>query len=239
MALNSYFTNYSYTAEQNLLNDLSVEMIQMFGIEVAYLHRSHINIDPLFIEDPLSRFENVHYVEMYMKDFYGYGNMSDMFSKFSIATNDKLMLSVMRSRFAEEFPSQTRPFEGDLIYIPMTKALFEIKYVEHEDNFYQNGNLLYYDLELERFTYSNEDFETGDAEIDAIETKFSFATDSYEIVDEDGEVIQSENGVNIVAETATTTVPAALDSLLVQNEFFKIQSQEIIDFSETNPFGIR
>ena len=34
-----------------------------------------------------------------------------------------------------------RPAEGDLIYFPLTDSLFEIKFVEHENPFYQLGSL--------------------------------------------------------------------------------------------------
>ena len=66
-----------------------------------------------------------------------------------------------------------RPNEGDLIYFPLAKKIFEIKFVEHEAPFYQLNNLYVWELRCELFEYSDENFETGDTTIDAIETTFA------------------------------------------------------------------
>lgn len=259
LATNQFFNNYDYVPEQNLLEELSIEAIQIYGLDVTYVQRTHVNIDPLFLEDPLSRFEKTKVIEMQIKNYYGYGGMSDMFSKFGdISTNDKLTLTVARKRWSEEFPDQIRPNEGDLIFIPMTKAVFEIKYVEHEDAFYQQGKLYYFDLECERFTYSNETFDTGVEALDRLEDQFSFDTNPFSIeaagggiVDtEDGNPLQEEQlgetslGIDIesgqeldtenhVEITKTKVSPKKLS----QNDLFQIESEEIIDFTEDNPYG--
>lgn len=261
MSLNPYFKQLSYAPEQKLLEGLGVEVIKQTGLEVAYLKRSHINIDPLFMEDPLSKFEHVQYIEMYMKTFNGYGQLSDMMSKWGPLMNDQLTLTVMRSRFAEEFPDLVRPMEGDLIYIAMTNTLFEIKYVEHEDQFYQHGGLFYFDIKLERFNYSHETLNTGVDEIDRIEDRFSMAVSQRDTLEtesgftitlENGEELSTEqmfpvNGADInledgsVLETedgdVVTTNAADPFNPNVQNKYIQEESLEVIDFSENNPFG--
>ncbi|AGS81086.1 neck protein [Caulobacter phage Cr30] len=259
MSTNPFFNNYDFTSEQNLLEELSIEAIQIYGINVIYVQRSHINIDPLFLEDPLSRFENTKEIEMQIKSYYGYGGMSDMFSKFGdISTNDKLTLTVAIKRWQEEFPGLTRPLEGDLVYIPMTKAVFEIKYVEHEDAFYQQGKLYYYDLECERFTYSNEDFDTGIDALDRIENQFSFDTDPFTVQISGGELLQTEDGATIQEENlGLSSLEIDLENgtslesenhqemkedkaspkKLSQNQLFQDSSEDIIDFTEDNPYG--
>lgn len=261
MALNPFFKQLNYVPEQQLLESLGREMIQQYGLDVAYLRRKHVAIDPLFMEDPLSRFDDVRYVEMYIKNFIGYGQIADQMSKFGPLMNDKLILSVMRSRFTEVLPELTRPLEGDLIYIGMTNTLFEIKFVEHEDSFYQHGTLFYFDVVCERFNYSSETLETGIDEIDSIQQRYStevFGTNI--IVAEDGLNLQSEDDSPLIVEQTFIGLDAEVDiengSQLnqedgddvttnapdpfnpnIQNSYFQQESQSIIDFSETNPFG--
>ena len=49
-----------------------------------------------------------------------------------------------------------RPREGDLIYFPLGRRLFEVKFVEHEQPFYQLGKNYVYQLKCELFEYSDE-----------------------------------------------------------------------------------
>ena len=79
---------------------------------------------------------------------------------------------------AEHNPTLTvngRPNEGDLLYFPLTQDLYEIKFVEREDPFYQLGKIYYYTMTAEIYEYGSDDISTGVAEIDAIETIFSNA----------------------------------------------------------------
>jgi hypothetical protein len=80
-----------------------------------------------------------------------------------------MKLIVAKKRFEQEL-SMTRPLEGDLIYFPLTNGLFEIKFVEHENPFYQLGKLYTYKLSCELFQYSQEDIETGWSDIDTVES---------------------------------------------------------------------
>ena len=67
-----------------------------------------------------------------------------------------------------------RPCEGDLLYFPLSNALFEIKFVQHQDPFYQLGKLYVYKLSVELFQYASEKIDTGIKEIDKLETLKSF-----------------------------------------------------------------
>mgnify|MGYP003155218631 CR=1 FL=1 len=109
---------------------------------------------------------------------------------------DTVDLVVSKKRFGDE-TGISRPREGDLIYLPLTNGLFEIKFVEHENPFYQAGKLYTYKLSCELFQYSQEDIDTDYSDIDKIETDHQeFALDL---------VFSSYSGTFKVGETVTAT----------------------------------
>ena len=114
-------------------------MIRQYGIDIYYMPRSHVNIDRLYLEDTLSYFKQATPIEVYIKTFQGWQGEGDLMTKFGISMADQITFSMMRGRFEQEItnfqPDLIRPLEGDLIYLPMTHAIFEIKFVEHESNF--------------------------------------------------------------------------------------------------------
>ena len=125
-----------------------------------------------------------------------------------------------------------RPFEGDLIYFPLTDKLFEIKFVEHEAVFYQMGRLQTYDLRCELFEYSSERIDTGDSDVDVIEDNLSLDILFNELTLEDGTVFLAEDGDSLIQEYQVETTDDQAN-----NTFFTTQAASIIDFSEQNPFS--
>jgi hypothetical protein len=126
-----------------------------------------------------------------------------------------------------------RPQEGDLIYFPMVDKIFEIKFVEHEQIFYQTGRLQTYDVRCELFEYSSEQLDTGDANIDGIEDIYSLNTLDYQFTLEDGTgTTLLEDGGTLLQEYRIEDTDASAN-----NEFFQAQADNILDFSEVNPFG--
>ena len=213
-------------------------MIRQYGIDIYYMPRSHVNIDRLYLEDTLSYFKQATPIEVYIKTFQGWQGEGDLMTKFGISMADQITFSMMRGRFEQEItnfqPDLIRPLEGDLIYLPMTHAIFEIKFVEHESNFYQTGHLTYYDIKCERFNYSSENINTGVAEIDNISNKYSNADDDYAIVDQTGINIVDGDGDNIEEGQYTTDIIDAT----TQNQFFVQQAaNNVVDFSQQSPFG--
>jgi hypothetical protein len=123
-------------------------------------------------EPTQSKFESYYPIEMYLETFDAFGGEGDLFQKFGIEIRDQVTLVVSRRRFQTEIGWETnrpRPLEGDLIYIPVSKTLMEIKFVEHEQPFYILNALNSYKLQCELFEYSGEEFSTGLYEIDNIE----------------------------------------------------------------------
>jgi hypothetical protein len=237
MTLNTFFQNFSFFGEQQLLQDLGTEMIQRYGVEVYYLPRSHVNIDNVFLEDALSEFTQAVTIEVYIKTFQGWQGEGDLMQKFGISMADQITLSMMRRRWYEEFTiyqqNLIRPLEGDFVYLPLTKALFEVKFVEHESNFYQTGQLSFYDIKCERVNYSSEKIQTGVPEVDDIASKFSNAADDYFMLDEDGDSLQAGDGSDLVQGQFEMD---KIDST-TQNSIFSQEGKNFIDFSRKNPFG--
>ena len=153
----------------------------MFGKDVYYIPRTLVNRDSVFEEDSLSAFNGAYLIEAYIEDATGFRGDGDMFSKFGVRISDQVTFIISRERFTAAVDDNAqlivegRPNEGDLIHLPMANKTFEIQFVEHEVPFYQLGKVHVWGLRCELFEYSDEDFNTGVAEIDAVEVNFANA----------------------------------------------------------------
>ena len=209
MATNLYFNNVASHTEQELINNLTSEVIKMHGMDVFYIPRTVVKEDLIMGEDVLSSFTTAYEIEMYLKGTEGFGGEGDLVSKFGLDVRDEVIFTVHKDRF-NLATDMDKPLEGDLIFLPINKGLFEIKFVEHEQPFYQAGKNYSFDLTCELFQYGEEQFEKGlPKEIRDIEREQSAAIDfvmtaggsgAYSI---DEEVYQ---GVSLAAATAKGTV---------------------------------
>ena len=98
-----------------------------------------------------------------------------------------------------------RPLEGDAIYHPTLKKLFEINFVDHDDPFHQLDNNPVYKMRCRLFDYGSEALDTGITDIDAIETALSTASSDYQITLENATIIGEELTVDIVGFTVDIT----------------------------------
>ena len=180
MSTNLYFNNVTSNVEQDLINDLTSEVIQIHGMDVFYIPRVIVKEDLLLGEDVLSKFGStgrVYEIEMYLKGTEGFGGEGDLVSKFGLDVRDEVIFTVHKDRF-ELATDMAKPNEGDLVFLPnINKGLFEIKFVEHEQPFYQAGKNYSFDITCELFQYSEEQLETGIAAIDDIEREQSASID--------------------------------------------------------------
>ena len=130
-----------------------------------------------------------------------------------------------------------RPREGDLIWVPLLGYMYEIKFTENIENFFQLGKLYTYEMRCDRYEYSSERIDTGVADIDGIEDQFSLSTDNVEkSLLEDGELLLLEDSTRIVNEgTVVVNADVAAD-----NEYIgeKLIDDDVLDFSEKNPFAL-
>jgi len=169
MAVNKFFNvgglNLDNSNEQDLVHKLSAETIQINGINVNYIPRSVDDTTNILNEDVLSHFDSNYEIEMYINSVEGFSNEDDLMSSFGLQLTEELELVVATKRFQAE-TSMPKPLEGDLIFFPLTKKIFEIKYVEDESPFKPLGADPTFVIRTEIFNYSYEDINTGDAEID-------------------------------------------------------------------------
>ena len=173
--LNPFFQNGT-SGEQGLIQSLVNEQIKMYGIEVYYMPRKYISKFTVIKEVIQSEFDNAYPIEAYVDNYEGYGGQGTILSKFGIQEQDDLTLIISRERFEnyvtpliKNLPNielATRPKEGDLIYFPLGDRLFEIKYVEHEQPFYQLQKNYVYQIRCELFRYEDEVLDTGVETID-------------------------------------------------------------------------
>ena len=124
-----------------------------------------------------------------------------------------------------------RPQEGDLVYHPVIKRIFEVNFVDHDDPFYQLDNNPVYKLRCSQFEYSQEAIDTGITEIDVIESETSTSTSEYQFTLEQsstynegleindtvntfGVLLEETDGDNIIMEDETTS---AGDNIILEN----------------------
>jgi hypothetical protein len=172
---NQYFSVIN-PQEQRLFQNLVDEQIKMYGIDVYYLPRKIIDIDKLFREVRNSEFDDAFIIEAYLDTFSGFGGNGDLMTKFGLSQSDDVKITISKTRYEqiispflennERVILSQRPQEGDLIYFPLTKNFFEIKFVEHEDPFYQVGGRYMYRLSCELYEYDGEKVLTKYEEVD-------------------------------------------------------------------------
>lgn len=237
MATNFFFNNFTSSAEQDLISDLVLESIKIYGLDVYYIPKREINKDTLYREDSLVEYNTSYLIDMYVKNVEGFEGEGDFLSKFNIEIRDQITFTVSKRNFESEIiryeTGILRPQEGDLIFFPLNNKVFQIKFVEHEAVFYQIGSLQMYDLKCELFEYSNEVMNTGIPNIDALQTNYSTSYNTYGILTEDGLEITDESRFTITREEYGIDNQDVLsDNVIIQSE-----SDEILDFTEADPFS--
>jgi len=216
MATNVFFSNYNYFNEQQLIDDLVIESIQVYGVDTFYVTRDSNSFDQIMNEDSLTIFSEAYQIDMYVKNVDGFQGEGDFLSRFGLQIRDQVTFTVAFRTF-DRFVTRLnqpiiRPREGDIVYMPMNNKFFKIMHVEHESVFYQTGALQVYDLKCELFEYSNERFQTGIPEVDQhyAEYKTSEIENLEDMFDVDP---------------------------IAKNIFYEEKGNNIIDFSEIDPFS--
>ena len=181
MAPTNVFFSPAVRSEQMLYEDLVIEGLRMYGQDMLYIPRVSISSDEILNEE-YSRFNDAYKIEMYIANTQGFEGEGTLLSKFGLEIRDQATFIVAKRRFEqlvqidENDIAHLRPREGDLIFLPLTNSMFEIKFVEHENPFYRLSDLPIYELQCEMFEYTSERFDTGISGIDTIENMGASAT---------------------------------------------------------------
>ena len=178
MARTTFFTHGTRN-EQFLLQNLVEEHLKMFGMDVLYCPREIIQKDGVFNEEVIGEFNDAYIIEAYMENFDGFQGGGDLLTKFGVAQTDEITKVISQQRFSDlisqfllldkDYQAPERPQEGDLIYLPLTSNYFEIKFVEHEEPFYQLGKGYVYKLKAELFEYSDEKGDVFDSDEELVD----------------------------------------------------------------------
>jgi hypothetical protein len=187
MALNPFFLQGS-PSEQRLVQDLINEQLTIYGVEVTYIPRKFVRKQTIIEEIQSSKFDDNFSIEAYVNTYEGYSGAGDILTKFGMSLRDELVITISKERFEDfiasflaampddEIELATRPREGDLVYFPLGQRLFEVKFVEHEQPFYQLGKSYVYELKCELFEYEDEVLDTSIDEIDTTIQDTGFIT---------------------------------------------------------------
>lgn len=283
MPTSPYFPTYygGYSGEQDLLQDLADEQIKLFGSDIYYLPKTMLQ--EYTLNDIIySKYQSQFQVEMILQNVQGFGSPSEFISKFGLRVTDEVTFIVSQRRWTQASSGFTlnvpgRPNEGDLLYFPLTRALYEIKFVEKREPFFQLGKIYFYTMTAEIYELGDDRIDTGVSVIDEIDLTLSPAititmdaggtgnfvigetvtgsvtgyeatvsswnasTRKLEVFERTGTFITTENligsesdaswGVNSFTTLDDTNFEGD------QNKYIEDEADDILDFSEKNPFG--
>lgn len=213
-------------------------MIQIAGQDMWYVPRRQNNKDQIYFADDVSTFDSAYLVDLYIKSVDGFQGDASFMSRFGVEIRDQVTFTIAKRTFDLDIGTLSennflRPREGDLIYYPLNRKCFEIKLVDNKPFFYPLGELFTFDLYCELFEYSNEKFSTGIEEIDSLQVNLSIDLYDNAIHDTDDKAILDSDGNPIM--------PAEYDLTdfdpLADNEEIQKESDDIIDFTEIDPFS--
>lgn len=228
-------------SEQNVVEDLIIECLQIYGFDTYYIPRVSANEDLILNEDTLQTYLQAYPIEMYFENVDGFDGEGELLSKFGLEIRNTATLVVARRRWEDSIGANAntvlpnRPAEGDVVYFPLTKSFFEIKKVDATDPFFQLGKLYVYKLQCELMQYSSEVFDTGIPEIDGVVSDIGQDMQNYEVLLEDSYKLQLEyesKSILILDDYRIVDIDKNAD-----NEYFDEEGLDILDFTERNPFG--
>lgn len=215
-----YFTP-GIASEQTLVEDLIIESIDFYGLDLYYIPRTLVHVDEIFTEARFSEFKNRYLIRGYLDQVDSFGGQGAFMQKFGLQMEQTATFTIARrvwdravGRFGQTILAD-RPAEGDLIYFPLSGGLFEIKFVAHQNPFYQLGKLYVYKLEVELYQYSSERIATGLPAVDDFESLKSH---------------------DIEVTSVVNPVVPQLPANAGQGEDFKTKAATI-GFNTNNPFG--
>ena len=257
MPVNHYFQDgngIGNTAEKRLYEDLIIEGLKIYGQDVYYLPRTLVNRDLILGEDMLSKFSSALLLEAYMETTEGFAGEQEIINKFGLEIREDTTFMIAKRRFDEAVDEKAtlvaegRPNEGDIIYMPLMNSFFEIQFVQDQEPFFQLGQLPVYKLVCTSWEYSSERLDTGVGPIDSAEDQYSLdqLNHQFSLENETGSLLLENDSVSgdsnyLLLETYALQTQSAYanNNDLDTAAGFDTSSttDDILDFTERNPFG--
>lgn len=249
MPTNHYFQSgipMGRRSEQNLYEDLIIECLKIYGHDVLYIPRKKFNQDSILTEDVLQTFEHAYPIEMYLENVQGFEGEGELLSKFGVELRNTATFVVSRRRWQQLIGKTNntilpRPAEGDIIFFPITKSFFEIRKTIGSEPFYQAGALYVYKLSCELMQYSLERFDTGVEAVDEFSDAVinTITTADYEFTLENGDrfILENDQVLLLQSYNPDTVTVAGETFVSGMNDNFDTDIDDILDFTERNPFG--
>ena len=212
----NYYIRDKVRSEQNLYEDIVIESLKIYGQDVYYLPRDTVFEDRIFGDEIPARYNSSYKIEMYIDNIEGFDGEGDLFTRFGVEIRDEATFVVSRRRWNQTVGGDNdinseRPREGDLIYLPLSKSMFQITHVEHEQPFYQLANLPVFKCRAQLFDYNSEDFDTGVEEIQDIEKDHAYTyllkiqgadINNRKPIEVGTTITQNQSGILVTAEVS-------------------------------------
>ena len=225
MPTSPYFPTYyaGHSGEQGLAQDLVDEQIKLFGTDIYYIPRVALK-DNTLNEVRYSKYQEHFQIEMLLQNVMGFGDNAEFISKFGLRITDEIIFRVSTRRWDQEVADhnptitvESRPNEGDLLYFPLTKDIYEIKFVGKEEPFFQFGKIQFYAITAEIYEIGSDDFDTGVEEIDDVEEIFANSIKLFMDPGGSGDFTVGEEivGDEFLAKATGTTDGDAVDSITI------------------------
>lgn len=237
---NIYFNNFNNTPEQNLIENLIIESIKIYGHDVIYCPRKIVNKDDIYGEDTISVYDSSYPTTMYIKSYDSYEGDGTFLAKFHLEIRDQITFVIANKSFLSEVGTSAdiiRPREGDLIFSEMMNRIFIIKYVDNKPTFYQMGALQSTALVCEVWEYSSERLNTGIDAIDSLEDIYSTDIQNAAVIilNDNEDALLDNNGYSIVL--GQFDFDEQNKDIFADNDEFESEGIGIIDWTESDPFG--
>lgn len=179
-----------------MIKDIVEEVVAVIGFNAKYLPRKYgTGLDPIFGEDPTSKFDTVWQFNILIDDYQEYGDVGDFYSKFGVSVTDEMKVTFTKKSFAEQTVAtdDDKPIAGDLLYFTDAEALFEVTFVGNDSSFYPSpeGPQHVWTLTLKPWEYGGEPLDVTDTEIEALDAEIQanindeLGTPDWDAMDDD------------------------------------------------------
>lgn len=160
----NYYNNMT-SEHSDFRRSLIDETIERYGIKCFYLPRTTNNLDRIFGDDPTSTFESAYELTMLPENPEFFNSGDQMNSSFGFMSNFTYSLYIEMRRFSN-MTEMDEPVEDDLLYIEIFDKWFKIKKSNNKEQFYYQGKLYVYKIEIEELKYSHEPISTNEPGVD-------------------------------------------------------------------------